>query len=325
MDKTSKLPGLVQWFTFEDRASVEITVEVVKDLKVKELRVLCSWADWAREGGTEWFDWYMGRLATVPGLRLLPNLFYTPPGIARKDPKGQQRTSYPPEDLPSYAAFVRAIIERYGEQFDWVEIWNEPNWNPYWAWDMDPDGSLFAQMADDAVGVVHELGKKALLGGTTPLDYAWFGRMHELGLLQRVDAISFHFSPSWMNQHRHWMPLTTELHTVRALLKGFGLDSCEVWLEETGFSTNTQQDHDEEKLEGEQVRFFDDVRQLPADRIYWFCLLDQQEDVLTDDAINAGDKPDPTAYHFGMITCDGRKKPLYHHWKKLTDEGENER
>jgi CDP-paratose 2-epimerase len=282
--------------------------------------MLCSWADWTREGGPEWFDWYIGQLASVPGLHLLPNLFYTPPGIARKDSAGEQKTSYPPQDLSSYATFVRTIIERYGEHFDWVELWNEPNWNPYWSWDMDPDGTLFASMAIDAADTVHELGKKALLGGTTPLDYAWFGRMHELGLLSHVDAISFHFSPSWDNQHRHWMPLTTELRTIRALLEGFGLSSCEVWLDEIGFSTKTSKDQDEEKLEGEQVRFFDEMRKLPVEHMYWFCLLDQEESVLTDDAINAGDHPDPTAYHFGLITCEGRKKPLYHHWKKLAED-----
>lgn len=315
---TSKLPGLVQWFPFEDRKSVERTVTALKELRVTDLRVLCSWADWSREGGKDWFDWYMGQLAAIPGLRLLPNLFYTPPQISRQDRDGEQKTSYPPENLSSYAKFVRAIIERYGAQFDWVELWNEPNWNPYW--DMDPDDALFARMAAEAADAVHASGKKALLGGTTPIDYAWFGRMDQLGLLERVDAVSFHFSPSWQNQHRHWMPLPSELETLRSLLKGLGREACEVWYEEAGFSTRTQQDHDQRKLEDEQVRFFDEIRDLPADRIYWFCLLDQEEQVPTDDAINAGDEPDLTAYHFGMITCDGRKKPLYEHWKKLAED-----
>lgn len=319
METSGKMPGLVQWFTFEDRKSVERTIAALKELKVTELRVLCSWADLTRTGGEDWFDWYMGELAAVPGLRLLPCLFYTPPNLARKDSEGKQKTSYPPEDLSAYAAFVRTVIERYGAQFDWVELWNEPNWDPYWSWDMDPDCSLFARMAIEAADSAHELGKRVLLGGTTPIDYPWFGRMHELGLLARVDAISFHYSPSWLDQHRHWMPLTTELHTVRALLEGLGRGSCEVWYEEAGFSTHTQQDQDEERLEREQVRYFDEVRKLPVDRLYWFCLLDQDDSVLTDDAINAGKQPDPTAYHFGMITCDGRKKPLYWHWKELAD------
>ncbi len=309
--------GAVQWFPFEDRDGVERSVAICKDLSIRELRVLFSWADWMREGGPEWFDWYIGQLAAVPGLRLLPALFYTPTQVSMKDAEGKTKTSYPPEKPETYAAFVREMIGRYGERFDWIQLWNEPNWNPYWDWDMDPDGSRFAAMAIPAADAAHELGKNVVLGGTTPLAYAWFGRMEECGVLERMDAISFHYSPSWENQHRRWMPLSSEIPTLRALLKGLGR-SCEIWLDEMGFSTETSKDHDTEKLEQEQVAFFDEVRQLPAERVYWFCLLDQDQGTLTDDAINTGGTPDPTAYHFGLVTSDGKRKPLYEHWKSLT-------
>lgn len=316
----SKKPvfGAVQWFPFEDRASVEKSVAICTDLNICELRVLFSWADWMREGGPEWFDWYIGRLATVPDLRLLPSLFYTPMQVSMKDEEGKTKTSYPPEDPKTYAAFVREMIERYGERFDWIQLWNEPNWKPYWDWDMDPDGARFASMVIPAADAAHELGKKTVLGGITPLAYAWFGRMEEYGVLERMDAICFHYSPSWPDKHRRWMPLSSEIRTLRTLLKGFGL-SCEIWLDEMGFSTETSKDHDMQSLEQEQVTFFDEVRQLPAERVYWFCLLDQNQDTPTDDSINMDDEPDPTAYHFGLITSDGKHKALYEHWKSLND------
>lgn len=314
---TSRRPvlGIVQWFSFEDHACVEQAVGALTELRATELRVLFSWADWAREGGPEWFDWYVPRLASVPGMRLLPSLFYTPPQLARKDGEGGVKTSYPPEDLASYARFVEEMIRRYGAHFDWIQLWNEPNWKPYWDWDMDRSGEMFADMAVPAANAARQRGKKVVLGGTTPLDYAWFARMEELGVLEHMDAVSFHYSPSWDNQHRRWMPLATELYGLRALLKGFGRQ-CEIWIDETGFSTRTSRDKDEDRLEREQVAFFDEMRALPAERVYWFCLFDQPEHIQTDDAINTGADSDPTAYHFGIIARTGRRKPLYEHWKR---------
>jgi len=317
-DARPPILGAVQWFPFEDRKSVDETVAICTDLGITELRVLLSWADWMREGGKEWFDWYMERMASIPNIRLLPSLFYTPMQVSMKDGDGETKTSYPPEDPKTYVHFVREMINRYGERFDWIQIWNEPNWNPYWDWTMDPLGERFAAMAIPAARTAHELGKKTVLGGTTPLDYAWFGRMHELGTLSHMDAVSFHYSPSWKNQHRRWLPLPTEIASLRALLRGFGL-ACEVWLDEVGFSTNTATDHDEKRLEKQQVEYFDEIRAMPAERVYWFCLLDQSQDVQTDDAINTDAEPDPTAYHFGLLTNDGKKKPLYAHWKGLRD------
>jgi CDP-paratose 2-epimerase len=312
------MPGLVQWFPFDDRDHVSEAVELLRELRVTELRTLFSWADWEREDGSAWFDWFTGMLSQVEGLRLLPSLFYTPPALARPDAEGKTATSYPPKEPETYAVFVRTMIERYGAHFDWIQLWNEPNWKPYWDWEMDPQGELFAQMAIPAAQVSHELGKKVVLGGTTPLDYPWFARMEETGLLKEMDAVSFHYSPSWDNQHRRWFPLHTEIAGLRALLSGFGRNP-EVWLDESGISTCTKNDQDAETLERKQIEFFEEIRVLPVERAYWFSLFDQPEDTPTDDELNAGTERDPTAYHFGMVTNDGKKKALFEHWKALAD------
>lgn len=309
------IPGLTQWFVFEDRETVRRCTGALIDLKVRELRVLFSWADWCREDGPAWFDWFVGELAVVPGLTLFPSLFYTPPSLARKDAEGHQMTSYPPEDLAAYEAFVRTMIGRYGTRFNWIQLWNEPNWNPYWSWDLDPQGDLFAEMVIPAAKAARALGKKVVLGGTTPLDYAWLARMEELGVLASMDAISFHYSPSWDNQHRRWLSLATEIRAGRALLAGFKRET-ELWIDEIGFSTYPKNHRTAAELEREQVSYFDEVRLLPADRIYWFCCFDQKDDTPTDDELNTGDERDLTAYHFGLMTADGRPKLLYGHWRE---------
>lgn len=310
--------GQTQWFAFEEREDVARSVALLEALRITEFRALFSWADWERSGGPAWFDHFTGALAQVPGMRLLPVFFYTPPHLARANAAGERKTSHPPEDLSSYALFVREMVLRYGQLFDWVQLWNEPNWKPYWDWDLDPRGDLFAEMAIPAAQAAHELGKRVALGGTAPLDYAWYGRMHDRGLLRHVDAAAFHFAPSWDNQHRRWFPLETEIGALRAMLRGFGYGGMEVWLSECGISTNTTSDHDERKLERRQIDFFEEVRRLPVERLYWFCLLDQPHNTHTDDSLNLGLKPDLTAYHFGLETTAGRRKPLFAHWQALT-------
>ncbi|MDB5259446.1 MAG: NAD-dependent epimerase/dehydratase [Candidatus Taylorbacteria bacterium] len=315
-----KMPGLAQWFAFEDYAEVEQAVRALKELRITEFRTLFSWADWMREGGEAWFDWFVGKLAEVPNIRLLPCIFYTPSQLSMQDADGKRKTSYPPEDASAYAEFVEVMIKKYGKHFDWVQIWNEPNWKPYWDESLDPDWSIYADMARQAAAAAHAHKKKVALGGVTPLEIQWFTRMEEKGLLRHIDAVCFHFAPSWPLQHRRWFPIETEMHSLRALLAGLGRN-CEVWMDESGISTNTPEDHDEQKLEQEQIRFFDMLAKVSADRTYWFCLFDQKTGTLTDDMINTGKEIDTTAFHFGILRTDGTKKPLYEHWKELAHPG----
>ncbi|HET8581043.1 MAG TPA: hypothetical protein VFL98_01080 [Candidatus Paceibacterota bacterium] len=315
-----ELPGMTQWFVFGDRETVARTVALLHDLSIRRFRTLFSWADWTRPDGPAWLDDCMDALAGVPELDIVPALFYTPPALARPAADGEQRTSAPPQDLSAYAAFVREMIGRYGERFEWVQLWNEPNWQPYWDQRIDPDGSLFALMANEAADAARAAGKRVLLGGVTPLEYAWFTRMHELGVLDRVDGISFHYSPSWPNQHRRWFALPTEIAGLRALLRGLGHGDLEVWMDESGLSTQPADGKSEQELEDGQIAFFDSLLRLPVERCYWFCAIDQHPEHETDDMLNAGTPADLTAYHFGLLTQDGRAKPLVGHWRTLAGE-----
>lgn len=310
---------MTQWFAFGERDEVEQSIEIMKDLGIRELRTLFSWADWRRPGGKEWFDWFVGRLVTVPGIRLLPCLFYTPLDLSRKDKKGKAQTSYPPKNTALYAKFVGEMIDRYGHMFDWIQLWNEPNWKPYWDDAMDPDWDLLVAMLRPAADVARAKGKKVALGGTAPLELPWFVRMEEKGLIEKLDAVAFHYAPSWPNQHRRWFSLETEIHGFRALMKGLGRD-VEVWLDETGISTLTPYEPDTRKLEKRQMEFFKGICRVSAERVYWFSILDQRDDCPTDDMLNVAAEKDVTAYHFGIVRLDGSKKPLYGLWKKLSEK-----
>ncbi len=65
--------------------------------------------------------------AETNGLRILP-ILYWPPKWARP--------VY--EHLDKYAAFIEAVVSRYGEHFPAIEIWNEENLKGFWGEDPNP-------------------------------------------------------------------------------------------------------------------------------------------------------------------------------------------
>ena len=65
--------------------------------------------------------------AEAHGLKILP-ILYWPPKWAQP--------IY--EHLDKYAAFIEAVVSRYGEHFPAIEIWNEENLKGFWGEDPNP-------------------------------------------------------------------------------------------------------------------------------------------------------------------------------------------
>jgi CDP-paratose 2-epimerase len=244
----NKLPGITQWFRINEKELVQKAIEVVNELQIKEFRLLFSWADWESPDGPQWFNYFTSEIGRKTEARLIPSLYYTPPEIALKNSKGEAKTSHPPRDLSTYAKFADEMIMRYGKYFDWVQLWNEPNWKPYWEWDLDPDGKLYAEMAGQAADVVHAHGKKAAMGGLSPYEHEWIELMNTHGLLPKMDAIGIHYSPSWKDQRRRWYGWETELKSARSHLKGLDSERIEVWIAESGFSTVAEAEDERDRM-----------------------------------------------------------------------------
>src|SRR6185436_524541 len=112
---------------------------------VKHLRTGISWADMHRPRGRAWYDWQMHRLRQS-GLEVLLSVWHTPPSIS----EGGTCNS-PPRRLRDYADFIDRVIDRWGDCFDHLELWNEPNNRYKWDFPMhDPDWRKFATMVGDA-------------------------------------------------------------------------------------------------------------------------------------------------------------------------------
>ncbi|HBG07768.1 MAG: NAD-dependent dehydratase [Geobacteraceae bacterium GWC2_58_44] len=288
--------GLVEWFRPGEQHRVERVLCDMKGIGAARLRTGISWADWYTPGGAAWYQWLIPRLARE--VELLPCVLYTPPSIG-VEPK----SSSPPLRPKAYADFIDLFITGFGEHFEYLELWNEPNNLSEWDWTLDPHWTKFGEMIGGAAYWARQRGKKTVLGGMSPIDGHWLCRMFELGVMEHIDAVGIHGFPDIFDYT--WKGWQRNISMVRELLDQKKSD-CEIWVTEAGFST---WQHDEFK----QTRVFLELLEAPAQRIYWYGADD------LDPALAAVDRfhLDEREYYFGYRKADGAPKLLY----RLLEEG----
>ncbi len=284
--------GLVEWFHPGEHARVEWSLERLRALGISRLRTHISWAEYVAEGGADWYDWLLPRLAGE--VELLPCVHFTPPSLSRTG-----RANGPPVVLKAYADFVDHLITRYRGRFDTVEIWNEPNNQLDWDWHQDQDWLLFSEMAGNAAHWIRARGLKALLGGPSPVDLNWLRLMGERGLLGTLDAVGLHgFPGTWDSEARSWRGWDALISAVRDTVHAFN-PRLELWITEAGYSTWRRDPF-------AQLGHFNDVLDLPVERVYWYGL----QDVGADVAVQEGLHFDERQYHFGLHDAQGQPKLL---------------
>ncbi|WP_241093360.1 NAD-dependent epimerase/dehydratase family protein [Xanthomonas sp.] len=285
--------GLIEWLRIGDTDAVHTLLRDMRELGVRRLRTQFSWADWHTPEGERWYDWLMPTLSAQ--CEVLPCFCYTPPSLGL-----EPRTASPPRDSKAFADFIDQAIGRYGDGFEWVELWNEPNNLNDWDWHLDHDWQRFSEMIGQAAHWAHQLGKKTLLGGMCPTDPNWLALMGRRGVLDHIDAVGLHgFPGTWDFRKRPWDEVIGE---IRGVLDAHGVGP-QIWLSETGYSTWR---HDEI----EQVRQLRDTLDAPADRIYWYAARDLHGSISHQDGFHE----DERHYHFGLRDDQGRAKLLYRIW-----------
>lgn len=286
--------GLLEWFHFGRYDHVELFLKDCKELSVQEVRTGISWAEWwSVPGGREWITWLINRLASE--VRVLPCFLYTPPDLGRK-----ASTNAPPRDLDAYAAFIDEMMTLFGDHFEYIELWNEPNNTSEWDSSLDPGGRLFAAMISRAAVVAHAHGKKVVLGGMAPIDLYWLGYQLDHGTLDHIDVLGVHAFPgTWESTWSGW---DETIAAVREKLLCWR-PQIELWITETGFSTLGNR-------EEQQVAFFQESLRAPVARLYWYAHTDLPPQLLSLRHSVLGEY-EPHEYHMGMKRSDGSPKLLF--------------
>jgi len=289
--------GLVEWFRPGEYEAVERTLADLAELGVRRLRTGVSWADWHTEEGRRWYDWLF---ASVPArVEMLPCVLYTPPSLGMT-----ASTAAPPRVVKDFADFVDLLINRFGDRFEWIELWNEPNNLSDWDWRLDPGWNRFSEMIGAAAFWARQRGKRTVLAGMAPCDPNWLALMCERGVMAHIDAVGIHgFPGTWEFDWKSWADKIAE---VRAVLQQHHCNP-ELWITETGYSTWK---HDERG----QIEAFCNAVAAPVHRVYWYAARDLSPELPTQDGLHT----DVRHYHMGLRRADSQAKLLY---RLLADGG----
>jgi beta-xylosidase/SAM-dependent methyltransferase len=181
-----------------------------------------------------------------------------------------------------------------------VKIWNEPNNKSHWDPNLDPEWDLFAQMtrlAGQAIAAENS-GLTRVLGGMSPIDPAFLGRLEAKGALDAIDAVAVHGFPLDWNLWGidDWPAKLAEIQAVT---------DKPVWVTEVGVSS-----FGSEEVQAWGVRRTAELLIGRAPRIHWYSLYDLPR---TWEATTRHKEAEGSSYyrhfHMGLLREDGAPKP----------------
>ena len=190
-------------------------------------------------------------------------------------------------------------------------IWNEPNNKSHWDPALDPDWSIYADhviRAGSAIRAVNP-GLVRVLGGMSPIDPHWLGRMTALGALDHVDVVAVHGFPLDWNLWplAAWPAKIAEVEAVT---------TKPVWVTEVGVGS----------FGAEEVQVFGLTRTAElligrVPRIFWYSLYDLP---MAWGAETRHREAEGSSYyrHFymGLIREDGSPKPALDEYARVASE-----
>ncbi len=302
--------GVGQWFHYEDRASVELAIDLLAELGLRHLRTGISWADFCRPNGRAWYDWMLAQLSAA-GLELLVSVWHTPPSLSEGN-----CCSSPPRRLQAYADFIDLLITRYGDSLGTLELWNEPNNRLKWNFArFDPRWEKFGRMIVMAAYWARQRGCRTALGGMMPVDAHWLRLMKSYGVLEQIDVIAIHGFPGmwegdeyWWDWPDHWRGWTDKIASVASESAGQA-----IWVTETGFATWDAELRRPGYFD-EQCSMLQRAVRIAAPRVYWYSLIDLDPARDAIETTEDGGRIDHREYHLGLVRHDGARKPAF---KKL--------
>jgi len=190
-------------------------------------------------------------------------------------------------------------------------IWNEPNNKSHWDPEVDPDWSLFAEMAICAADAIGSANRDVVrvLGGISPIDPLFIQNLQGKGVLDHLDAIAVHGFPLDWNlwQMHEWPQKLAEIQALTHL---------PVWVSEVGVSSFGAEEVQAWGLE----RTFELLKGR-APRIQWYSLFDLPQ---AWGATTRHREAEGSSYyrHFymGLIREDGTPKPALEKFADCTPE-----
>ncbi|MEZ0579076.1 cellulase family glycosylhydrolase [Nocardioides sp. MH1] len=205
------------------------------------VRIDVGWRTLQPEGRGPFELWYVDLLDAVlegakqDGLKVILNLWLTPEWAS------DSGSPYaPPRDDDDYADAIRRAAERWGDDVDAWEIWNEPNFDSFFA---GADPATYTRLLCTAYPVVKQYDDDPVLfGGLMYNDDAWLRQAYEAGAKDCFDALATHpyvgpsdAAPDTPAVGAVWR--LTHTPAMREVMADFGDRGKRIWVTELGWSS----------------------------------------------------------------------------------------
>jgi CDP-paratose 2-epimerase len=200
--------GIVEWFRIGEEQRVKDILADLKTLGITNMRTGFSWTEWSTKEGQEWYNWLIPQLAMK--VNILPCFTYTPPQLGI-----ETKVSSPPRNPKDYTVFIEDVMKRFGQYFQWVELWNEPNNLNDWDWRLDPTWEVFSEMIKHASQWLKSREYRTVLGGMSPIDPNWIELLCNRKALDNIDAVGIHgFPGTWEFDWSEWPVAVSKVREV---------------------------------------------------------------------------------------------------------------
>ena len=197
VDQTS-IVGINTFFSEPNpsrRAFVEWQARRLEEARVSQVRETFVWNRLEPRRG--WFEWakfdQAVEIAEAHGMGMLGVLAFSADwaSSAPTDLPASQRELYAP-DTNAFAAYVTAVVQRYGGRIHEWEIWNEPNHPKFWF--PAPNPEAYARLLHAASTAIRKVDPHAtiVLGGIVGTDVAYLDRLRAAGAWADFDVLAIH-------------------------------------------------------------------------------------------------------------------------------------
>ena len=282
-------------------------LDLLKDLKVSWTREEFVWSQIEPEKGK--FDWGFYDKAfeqlSSSGINVLGIIDYSAPW-ATEDPKRPGADKYVP-DLEAWENFVDKVVERYGRQVKYWQIWNEENIEVFFK--PQPNAEEYLKILKSAHKVIKARDKSAkiVLGGTSGVDVGYLDKLKSLKADQYFDILAVHPYRLTFKSAPENNGFMKDLALAEKIAEKFG--NKPIWLTEFGWPTDNAEGVDENTQANYLVRAyvmsftFPDIKKL-----FWY------------DFRNDGDSSNYREHNFGIVRRDFSKKKSFYAYRNLINQ-----
>lgn len=224
----------------------------MQSVGIRWVRQIVSWRD--TEPAPSAFNWARWDIifqtaAQYPELSIVP-VFFKSPRWASADHLPDHPT-LPPQNPADFAAFASAFAQRYGDQIDYYQLWDEPNLYDAWG-ETPPSAAHYVAMVAAAAAAIRAVDPSAqiiaaALAPTTEdnqrniSDWSYLRQIYALGISQHVDAFAakpYGFNGSPLDRTVSHNQLNfSRVVALREIMRAHDDHHKALWFSEWGWNT----------------------------------------------------------------------------------------